>query len=140
MHDDLLPDRFAVIGFAETGEGPSGLSRRDGQGGGAVCPPASGETGGGDRLARGLYYVAAAFEEPAGYERLRTLLADVDHRHGTGGYRLYYLATPPRPMRRLWRAWGRRTGERDGGGAVRHDPCPEDSRLLPDYRRKAVRA
>lgn len=95
MHDDLLPDRFAVIGFARREKDHQAF--RDEMGKAveqyARLRPVKPEVW--DRLARGLYYVAAAFEEPAGYERLRTLLADVDHRHGTGGYRLYYLATPP---------------------------------------------
>src|SRR5574337_1081698 len=94
-HDGLLPERFAVIGFArrekdheafrtEMRQAVEQFSRRQ---------PFNVDTW--DRLARSLYYIAAAFEDPGGYDGLRALLADVDQRHGTGGNRLYYLATPP---------------------------------------------
>ena len=94
-HDGLLPDRFAVIGFARREKDHEAF--RDEMRGAVEqfsrLHPLNAEVW--DRLARGLYYVAASFEDPAGYERLRVLLADADRQHGTGGNRLYYLATPP---------------------------------------------
>jgi len=94
-HDGLLPDRFAVIGFARREKDHEAF--RDEMRGAVEqfsrLHPLKAEVW--DRLAQSLYYVAASFEDPAGYERLRLLLADVDRQHGTGGNRLYYLATPP---------------------------------------------
>jgi glucose-6-phosphate 1-dehydrogenase len=48
-----------------------------------------------DWLVDRLYYMAGDFHTPATYERLRTLLAEVDQKHGTNGSYLYYLATSP---------------------------------------------
>lgn len=94
-NDGLIPDRFAVIGFARREKDHEAF--RDEMRGAVEqfsrLHPLNTEVW--DRLAKGLYYVAASFEDPAGYERLRDLLAEVDRRHGTGGNRLYYLATPP---------------------------------------------
>jgi glucose-6-phosphate 1-dehydrogenase len=94
-HDGLLPDRFAVIGFARKEKSSEAFREEMRQ---AVekfsrLNPLNAEVW--DRLARDLYYVPASFEDPDGYERLRALLTDVDRQHGTGGNRLYYLATPP---------------------------------------------
>jgi glucose-6-phosphate 1-dehydrogenase len=48
-----------------------------------------------DWLIERLYYLSGDFRDPAGYERLRTLLADIDGKHDTRGNYLYYLATSP---------------------------------------------
>ncbi|MBI3003733.1 MAG: glucose-6-phosphate dehydrogenase, partial [candidate division NC10 bacterium] len=48
-----------------------------------------------DRLARGLYYVSASFEDPGGYGRLADLLEEVERKNGVGRNRVFYLATPP---------------------------------------------
>jgi glucose-6-phosphate 1-dehydrogenase len=40
-------------------------------------------------------YLPGTFEDPAVYEKLRARLDEVDRAHGTGGNRLFYLATPP---------------------------------------------
>ena len=41
-------------------------------------------------------YVSGGYDDPATYQRLAEVLADCDRRQGTGGNRVYYLATPPR--------------------------------------------
>ncbi len=94
-HDRLLPADFAVIGFARR-EKSHDLFRDEMAG--AVKEFSrfhSFDPDLWDRLARGLYYITSSFEEAAGYERLKNLLTEVDRVHGTGGHRLYYLATPP---------------------------------------------
>ena len=48
-----------------------------------------------DSFARGLHYVSGSFDDAAGYSRLGERLAAQDAAHGTGGNRLFYLATPP---------------------------------------------
>ncbi|MDE3078371.1 MAG: glucose-6-phosphate dehydrogenase, partial [Chloroflexota bacterium] len=45
---------------------------------------------------KGVFYVPATFEDPEGYQRLQELMRKNDQERGTGGNRLYYLATPPR--------------------------------------------
>ena len=48
-----------------------------------------------DSFAQGLYYVRSDFDDPQGYVRLREQLAQIDRQRGTGGNRVYYLATSP---------------------------------------------
>jgi glucose-6-phosphate 1-dehydrogenase len=40
-------------------------------------------------------YLTATFEDRAGYDKLKKHLDEVDRAQGTGGNRLFYLATPP---------------------------------------------
>src|SRR3990170_2139806 len=94
-HDGLLPDRFVVVGLARR-EKSHQVFRDEMRA--AVdqfsrLHPLKPEVW--DRLAQGLYYVSASFDDPAGYERLRAFLADADRQHGTAGNRVFYLATPP---------------------------------------------
>ncbi|HSB77374.1 MAG TPA: glucose-6-phosphate dehydrogenase [Candidatus Methylomirabilis sp.] len=94
-HDGLLPERFAVVGFARREKSHEAFRdemRAAVEEFSRLRPPKPEIW---DHLAQGLYYVSAAFEDAAGYERLRDLLAETDHRHETGGNRVYYLATPP---------------------------------------------
>jgi len=46
-------------------------------------------------FAQGIRYVQGEFQDPTGYQRLAETLAEVDATRGTGGRRLFYLATPP---------------------------------------------
>ena len=46
-------------------------------------------------FARRIYYIGGDFSDPAKYQELKTLLADLDTRHGTRGNYFYYLATSP---------------------------------------------
>jgi glucose-6-phosphate 1-dehydrogenase len=48
-----------------------------------------------DALARGARYLAGDYDDPQTFERLRTLLDELDRTEGTAGGRLFYLATPP---------------------------------------------
>ncbi|HEU5227117.1 MAG TPA: glucose-6-phosphate dehydrogenase [Ktedonobacteraceae bacterium] len=46
-------------------------------------------------FAQRLFYCQSDFSDRAGYGRLAELLDKLDHERGTGGNRLFYLATPP---------------------------------------------
>ncbi|GHO86021.1 glucose-6-phosphate dehydrogenase [Dictyobacter formicarum] len=46
-------------------------------------------------FAKRLFYCQSNFDEDEGYQRLKQLLEKLDKEQGTGGNRLYYLATPP---------------------------------------------
>jgi glucose-6-phosphate 1-dehydrogenase len=46
-------------------------------------------------FARRIYYMAGDFDDPAAYDKLRDLLAQIDKEHGTRGNYFYYLATAP---------------------------------------------
>ena len=94
-HDNLLPERFAVIGFARR-EMSHEAFRTDMRA--AVeefsrLKPVQSEVW--DRLARSTYYVSSAFENPDGYATLGKQLTEVEARYGTCGNRMFYLATPP---------------------------------------------
>lgn len=47
-------------------------------------------------FARGLFYCAADIDDPAGYQKLKGLLAELDKIRGTRGNRVFYLAVAPR--------------------------------------------
>lgn len=48
-----------------------------------------------ESFASGIHYLQSSFDDPAGYEKLGTLLNQLDHDRGTGGNRIFYLSTPP---------------------------------------------
>ncbi len=47
-------------------------------------------------FARGLFYCAADIDDPAGYQKLKDLLAQLDQIRNTRGNRVFYLAVAPR--------------------------------------------
>jgi glucose-6-phosphate 1-dehydrogenase len=48
-----------------------------------------------ESFASGVHYLQSSFDDPAGYEKLGTLLNRLDQERGTSGNRIYYLSTPP---------------------------------------------
>ncbi len=48
-----------------------------------------------DTFLQGLFYVSGTFDQPSAYEKLKGVLERIDRERGTGGNRMYYLATPP---------------------------------------------
>jgi glucose-6-phosphate 1-dehydrogenase len=83
-----LPDGFTVIGVARTpwsDEEFRQVALKD-------APNATGRWG---RLVARFRYVAGEYASPETFDRLRDLLAEADREHGTGGNRIYYLATIP---------------------------------------------
>jgi glucose-6-phosphate 1-dehydrogenase len=46
-------------------------------------------------FAEGVSYVQANFDQPQGYHMLRERLDELDEQRGSGGNRVFYLATPP---------------------------------------------
>jgi glucose-6-phosphate 1-dehydrogenase len=46
-------------------------------------------------FAERIYYMAGEFSDPAAYQKLKTFLAELDKKHGTGGNYFNYLATSP---------------------------------------------
>ncbi len=94
-HDNLLPQRFAVVGvayhdltedvFRQNMHKAIQESTRVKQVDPAVW----------ENLEKRLYYISSPFQDPAGYTRLTEVLARCDREHGTRGNYLFYLATPP---------------------------------------------
>ncbi|MCC6671181.1 MAG: glucose-6-phosphate dehydrogenase [Planctomycetes bacterium] len=91
--DGLLPTGFAVVGFARRAfEGPAFVDElRDGvkqhsRGRGEETLTAMQEA---------FSYVQAEYDDPAGYQKLKAHLEEIDKARGTQGNRVFYLATPP---------------------------------------------
>jgi glucose-6-phosphate 1-dehydrogenase len=90
-----LPPQFSVVGVArrpfsneefrrQALDSINQFSRR------TPVNPAVWET-----FSKGLFYCQSQFDDPNGYQSLKELLEQLDRERGTGGNRLFYLATPP---------------------------------------------
>src|SRR5262249_29764082 len=90
--DGLLPERFAVIGFAR-----DELSTEEFRTRMSAAIEQFNTRKGVDAAVWGhiverLYYLQGDFADPAAYRRLTEKLAEVQPRHGTGGNILFYFA------------------------------------------------
>lgn len=93
--EKLLPDEFAVIGFARK-ELTNEQFRE--QLSGDLCQFVSCELNSPELqgwISQRLYYVQGDYDDPSSYENLKTLLLEIEQNHKTQGNRLFYLATPP---------------------------------------------
>ncbi len=90
---NLLPAGFSVVGFSrrpwDTQQFRALMAESVKEQVGNVAPAVW------DAFAEGIYYVSGQYNDPEAYRRLGMLLAQVDAERGTGGNRLFYLATPP---------------------------------------------
>jgi glucose-6-phosphate 1-dehydrogenase len=88
-----LPENFAVVGVARRSlENSFAADMKDGiiSGGGVdASDPKL------DEFVGRVSYHAMNFDDPSGYDALKTLLCDLDVKFKTGGNRLFYLATSP---------------------------------------------
>ncbi|HEX6596288.1 MAG TPA: glucose-6-phosphate dehydrogenase, partial [Acidimicrobiales bacterium] len=91
----LLPAAFAVVGVARTEMDDDDFRER-------MRTTVEKIGGGGDEarhvwdaFAGAFRYVAGDYGDQDTYDRLRAVLDELDRERGTGGNRLYYLATPP---------------------------------------------
>jgi glucose-6-phosphate 1-dehydrogenase len=84
-HHKRLPEEFAVVGVGRSPLRDDEFRGRFFDGSDAATPG----------LAESLRYVSGGYDEPAMYERLSGVLAELDATAGTAGNRLFYLATPP---------------------------------------------
>ncbi|MGH9675081.1 MAG: glucose-6-phosphate dehydrogenase [Bryobacteraceae bacterium] len=91
---ELLPKEFAVIGFARTELTTEQFREKARQ---EIAQFATSELDSElvDWIVERLYYVQGNFDDSGAFQTLRTTLADIDSRHGTGGNYLHYLATSP---------------------------------------------
>jgi glucose-6-phosphate 1-dehydrogenase len=89
----LLPEKFAVVGVARRPLGDEfRIEMRDG-----IVKFGGADTGDAqlDDFIQKVDYQALAFDDAAGYDALKALLAKIDQEKGTLGNRLFYLATAP---------------------------------------------
>ena len=93
--DNLLPESFAVVGFARREKTDEAFREEMRAGVDQYSRLRPVDAAVWERLAQVTSYVSSSFEDPSGYERLKSVLGELDARHGTGGNRVFYLATPP---------------------------------------------
>jgi glucose-6-phosphate 1-dehydrogenase len=89
----MLPENFAVVGVARRPLGDTfAADMREGilAGEGATVDGAKL-----DAFVKKVHYHAMNFDDHDGYAKLKELLDSIDQQHGTGGGRLFYLATAP---------------------------------------------
>lgn len=94
MIQNLLPENFAVVGFSNKSmshdEFRSYMTANLNEFAGSKVPH--------DRIpefVKGLYYQTGGFTDLPAFEKLSTLLSEVDEARNTGGNYLYYLSVPP---------------------------------------------
>jgi glucose-6-phosphate 1-dehydrogenase len=90
---NLLPEEFSVVGVARRPlQGEFEKDMREGilQFGGVQ----EGEKKLDDFMGK-VSYFAMNFDDPGGYDKLKTVLEGIDQKQGTKGNRLFYLATAP---------------------------------------------
>jgi glucose-6-phosphate 1-dehydrogenase len=79
-----LPAEFALVGVARTPMSDDEWAQKCRAAEPTIGQPAS------------LRYVSGGYDDPATYQRLAEVLRECDRSLGTGGSRVFYLATPPR--------------------------------------------
>src|SRR4051794_34751419 len=92
--DTPLPAGFSIVGFArrDWDDEKFRAEMKAAVEGGQKAPVDSAAW---QSFAQRLNYVSANFDDPAGYVRLKETLERIDSERGTGGNRIFYLATPP---------------------------------------------
>ena len=91
-----LPTDFALVGFARTPYDDAGFREYCRQQLDEFMPPDRKPEGAlWDDFARRISYVTADFKGTQDFLKLKDVLARNDAEFGTGGNRLFYLATPP---------------------------------------------
>jgi glucose-6-phosphate 1-dehydrogenase len=83
-----LPSAFSVVGIARTEMSDDDFRQRMLEAGKEDSPAWS-------SLVAGFRYVAGEYGHPDTFDRLKEVLHEVDAERGTGGNRVYYLATVP---------------------------------------------
>jgi glucose-6-phosphate 1-dehydrogenase len=123
-HEGELPSSFAIVGFArrpktneefraELQQGVEQFSRF------SPVNPAKGGVNPAvwKSLAQGIYYHRSEFADDKGYDSLGKLLEKIDGTHGTGGNRLFYLATAPTDFAQIIQKLGARGLVHRGGSS-----------------------
>jgi glucose-6-phosphate 1-dehydrogenase len=90
-----LPQGFTVVGAANTSLSDADFQAhmRDAVAKYSRTQPIDAEVW--RSFSEGLHYVSMSFDDPSGYARIASVLQEVDRTRGTGGNRVFYLATLP---------------------------------------------
>jgi glucose-6-phosphate 1-dehydrogenase len=90
-----IPAGFNVVGFARRDWSDEYFRQEMLAGVNQFSRSGSAEAAIWQSFAEGISYVQASFDQPQGYHMLRERLDELDAQRGTGGNRVFYLATPP---------------------------------------------
>ncbi len=91
----LLPPGFTIIGFAVTEWNDNDFRREMRAGIAEFAGEDITSSPVWEDFAQGLFYIPADFKDAGAYQTLLQRLKEMDNDRGTGGNRLFYLATPP---------------------------------------------
>ncbi|MGH9470413.1 MAG: glucose-6-phosphate dehydrogenase [Terriglobia bacterium] len=91
----LLPDGFSVIGCAKTPYTNESFREKMQKAVKKYLNVPDSDHEAVEKFTKDVHYIADDFGDPAAYNQLKTLLKKLDTQRGTGGNRLFYLATPP---------------------------------------------
>ncbi len=94
-HHHLLPNDFAVVGFARNDMTDEDFRRHMRQAIDESARVGTVEPAIWENLEKRLCYIPASFDDAAGYTRLAETLEQCDRDFNTQGNYLFYLATPP---------------------------------------------
>jgi glucose-6-phosphate 1-dehydrogenase len=92
--DRLLPERFAVVGYARS-NGDDARFRAQARQAVERFSRRRVDDASWQRFAEALFYVSGEFDDPGSFAPLFDRLAQIDSERRTEGRRLYYCATPP---------------------------------------------
>lgn len=95
MQGGLLPDRWYVVGLGRSPLGDEEFRKIALDAIDKFTYVGSGSASLKEELAKRLHYLAGDSQDEGYYSHLRECLIRLDKEHGTGGNRLFYLATPP---------------------------------------------
>ncbi|HET8702059.1 MAG TPA: glucose-6-phosphate dehydrogenase [Nitrococcus sp.] len=93
-HGKLLPDEFAVVGFARSDFTDEALRQQLTQDAAGFGVDVEREAW--QRIMQRVYYVCGEFDDAGAYRILAAKIDEAAKKHGVGGNRLHYLAVAPR--------------------------------------------
>lgn len=94
--EKLLPQKFALIGFARTALNDESFRSQCRQAVETFSRSKPIESEAWQQLEQSMHYLpAASYDDSQAYTRLAEMLLEMDTKLGTAGNRLFYLATPP---------------------------------------------
>jgi glucose-6-phosphate 1-dehydrogenase len=117
--DRLLPETFAVVGYARRPYSQAEFQARAKEGCDAYARRKPVDPALWERFGHDISYVQGTFAEPDGYVRLREHLEQLDQTRGTRNNRLFYLATPPSEFADILRNLSEQGLLRDNDGYAR---------------------
>jgi glucose-6-phosphate 1-dehydrogenase len=115
---DLLPDKFCIVGIARKAM-PNDALRDSLMKGLREFATRPVDDAIAKRLLECVTCIAADPKDPASFDRMREQLEKLEANRATGGYRLFYLATPPDAFAPIARELGRTGMLKEDGGAWR---------------------